>query len=781
MTDEAQTTLPTVLVIFGATGDLTRRKLVPALWHLYRNKQLPALFQVVGFSRQDLSDEDWQKQVRDILEESQVGEGAKLSEFIRLFSYRAGVFEDPNGYEKLATLLGKQDKQWHTCANKLFYLAVPPQFYSTIFDNLAASGLTEPCGPDEGWTRVIVEKPFGKDLETAQELDAKLGRLFKEEQIYRIDHYLGKETTRNILAFRFSNTFLDPSWNNRSIASMHVHFPEQAGIQGRGEFYDGIGALRDVGQNHMLQLLALFLMENPGAFDAESIRRERTKVLEALESLDDQDIVRRTVRGHYQGYRQIEGVAPDSKTETYFRVQTEVNLPRWRGMPIFLESGKALDQSKFEITVQFRHHTPCLCPSGQHYTNVLRYRVQPDEGVFMSFWVKKPGPKMDIEEKEFAFDYHQAYQKEEFVDAYVKLLLDAIAGDQTLFVSTDEITASWRFIDPIVRAWFKDAVPLVEYKAGSTRDQVAAKIPAPVLGHKDIGYVGLGKMGQNMVARLIEHQWNVVATDPIRQARAKTKAQGAKIVSSASAVIKSLAPPRLIWLMIPHQAVDEVLKEILPLLKEGDTVVDGGNSFYKKSVARAALLAKKKVHFLDVGVSGGPSGARTGACLMVGGERQVYKMHTGLFNDLSAAGGYDYMGEAGAGHFVKMVHNGIEYGMMQAIGEGFAVMRKSGQGLNLERVANLFNHRSVIESRLVGWLKDAYDQYGPELRQVSGTVAHSGEGQWTVEAAKELGVPVPIIEGALQLRMASQKRPSYTGQVLSALRHQFGGHDVKKQ
>jgi 6-phosphogluconate dehydrogenase len=231
--------------------------------------------------------------------------------------------------------------------------------------------------------------------------------------------------------------------------------------------------------------------------------------------------------------------------------------------------------------------------------------------------------------------------------------------------------------------------------------------------------------------------------------------------------------------MVPQQAVDAVLQEVTPLLAKGDTVVDGGNSPYKGSIQRAQDLEGKGIAFLDAGVSGGPAGARSGACIMVGGRKEVFQRFENLFRDLSAPGGFGYMGRAGAGHFVKMVHNGIEYGMMQALAEGFAVLQASSFGLDLTKTADLYNHRSVIESRLVAWLKSAYEQYGEGLRGISGTVAQSGEGAWTVEAAQALGVSVPVIEKSLEFRIRSQETPSYTGQILSALRHQFGGHDVK--
>jgi len=293
-----------------------------------------------------------------------------------------------------------------------------------------------------------------------------------------------------------------------------------------------------------------------------------------------------------------------------------------------------------------------------------------------------------------------------------------------------------------------------------------------------LGYIGLGKMGFNMVERLLQKGHDVVVFGRNEKVVKDIKKRGADPASSIQVLISVLPLPRIIWLMIPYQAVEGVLKELVPYLDEGDTIIDGGNSFFKDSMRRARELEEKNVHFLDVGVSGGPGGARNGACIMVGGEKAVYKKFKELFRDLSARKGYAYMGKSGAGHFVKMVHNGIEYGMMQAIAEGFAIMKASPFDLDLMNVAEIYNHRSVIESRLVGWLKNAFDEYGQDLEDVSGSVAHTGEGAWTVETAKELEIPAPIIEGALNFRIESQKNPSYAGRILSALRNQFGGHEV---
>jgi 6-phosphogluconate dehydrogenase len=297
----------------------------------------------------------------------------------------------------------------------------------------------------------------------------------------------------------------------------------------------------------------------------------------------------------------------------------------------------------------------------------------------------------------------------------------------------------------------------------------------------ELGYVGLGKMGFNMVEHLLEKGHSVVVFDKNEEAVKNISKRGAHAAGSLQAMIAALTPPRLVWIMVPYQAVDAVLRELMSLLQKGDTIIDGGNSPYKESMRRARELDSKGIDFLDVGVSGGPAGARNGACLMIGGSKNRFDHLEGLFRDISADQGYGHVGGSGAGHFVKMVHNGIEYGMMQSIAEGFAVMKASNFDLNLVRIAGVYNRKSVIESRLVGWLKSAFEEHGETLDDISGSVSQSGEGLWTVEAAKELGIPTPIIEGSFQFRVQSQKTPSYTGQIVSALRNQFGGHEVLKR
>lgn len=294
-----------------------------------------------------------------------------------------------------------------------------------------------------------------------------------------------------------------------------------------------------------------------------------------------------------------------------------------------------------------------------------------------------------------------------------------------------------------------------------------------------IGYVGLGKMGLNMIERMLEKGHSVVAFDVAEEARKRAENMGVQTAPTLKALADLLEPPRMLWLMVPHNAVDGVILEMLPAISGGDTIIDGGNSYFKDTLRRAEKITSMGVRFLDAGVSGGPSGARNGACIMVGGKKEDYEKLEALFRDLALDHGYAYVGSHGAGHFVKMVHNGIEYGMMQALAEGFHILKESDFDLPLTRVADLYNHGSVVESRLVGWLKDGYELFGEDLEKISGTVGHTGEGEWTARTADELKVPAPIIKGAFQFRVASEKNPGYTGKVLSTLRNIFGGHKAK--
>ena len=765
--DLKRTNMPTILIIFGATGDLMARKITPALWDLFSRGLLPERFEVVGFARREFSKEAFRDRTKEILDGFYAGKD--FNDLLSRVSYSRGNLENQGDYHTLAARLKEIDDVWGQCSNKLFYLAVPPELLEGIFNNLHASGLTIPCGGEGGWTRVLVEKPFGKDLETAEKLDLMLGEYFKEEQIYRIDHYLAKEMLQNILAFRFSNDIFENVWSNKFIESVDIRAWETLDLRKRGAFYEGIGAFRDFGQNHLLQMLAFIAMERPKSFGAGDVRNARTNLLQTLAIFSEDEVGWHTFRAQHEGYKDIEGVAPNSQTETYFRAHAYLEHPRWRGVKITIESGKVMAEQRKEVVVNFRHETPCLCePDGPHRQNHIVFRIEPEEEIKIQFWSKNPGFDFSQGARTLDFLYRsKEAPRVQYVEEYEKLLLDCISGDQTTFVGTQEIAAMWRYTDPIVRAWQKNIIPLETYKPHA--DEIihrAKKIDESSAIKKEIGVIGLGKMGGNILRRLESKGWRVCgvdAHDPIKK------------------ITDTLKSPRIVWLMVPHDKVDDVLfgkNGLADLLVPGDIVIDGGNSFYKDSITRASRLKEHEIHFVDVGVSGGPSGALHGASLMVGGEPAIFAKLKPLFRDIAAPISYQFFEGAGAGHFVKMIHNGIEYGVMQALAEGFTILKLADYKLDLERVADIYNHGSVIESRLVGWLQAGLCLHGEDLKDVSGKVAHTGEGAWTVETARELGIKAKVIEEALQFRIESEKNPTYTGKILSALREQFGGHSI---
>jgi glucose-6-phosphate 1-dehydrogenase len=381
-----------------------------------------------------------------------------IKHFIDHMYYEQGNFDEPQSYAQLSQRLKLIDDGFGQCSNKLFHLSIPPSLYESIFDRLANSGLTIPCGGDEGWTRVLVEKPFGNDVETAKNLDKKLGQLFNENQIFRIDHYLAKEALQNIMAFRFANSLFEPLWNHHHIDKVHIKLLEKIGMERRGATYDYIGALKDVGQNHILQMLALIAMDNPDSFDAVEIRNARAHILKHLRPMTPRNINQFAVRGQYEGYKTETGVREYSQTETYFRLETYIDTARWKNVPFYLESGKSLYETKTEIDIYFKNES-------EERQNVLTFRIQPDEGIKIRFWVKTPGFDMKVEPKTMKFKYADFQSLSVLPDAYEKVLFDAIMGDQTLFTSTDEVLYAWKYISTVISSW--NAVPLTIYKKGA--------------------------------------------------------------------------------------------------------------------------------------------------------------------------------------------------------------------------------------------------------------------------------------------------------------------------
>ena len=796
--------VPTVFVVLGVTGDLTAKKIAPALFNLHEKKMLPPKFEFVGVSRRDWSDDDLKEHIRAILHVKAPHASEKsINSFLKLVRYGKVRFDTLGDYEVLNDKLKMIDDKMGMCSNKLFYLSVPPQFYDQILLNLHKSHLTDPCSPEEGWTRVVVEKPFGSNEKTAKTLDEHLANLFKEKQIYRIDHYLAKEMLQNILAFRFGNNLFEHEWGNEIIEAINIKLYESIGAEDRGSFYENVGALRDVGQNHLLQMLALVTMDRPHGYGADSIREARAKLLEMLNIPSVAVAAKNSFRAQYDGYRNIKGVALKSDVETYFRIKGFLSGARWEGVPIAMESGKRLGKPQKEIEIVLRHETPCVCAGAIKHQNRIIIHLEPKEGITITFISKKPGHGLAFEERSLSFDFREDGPRSQYTEEYEKLILDCIAGDQTLFVSSEEIQAMWRFTDPFIEAWRRKLVPLRHYAPDSVAiaaeaaimdetERLRAHRPLPSI-NKEIGIYGLGKMGAGLARNFRDNGWRVVVGNRSLESVAKLEAEGFEGAYSLDEFVGKLGNPqsairnpqsKIVWLMVTAgKPVDDLLfgkNGLASTLKKGDIVIDGGNSFFEDSVRRAKLLEKKGIKFLDVGVSGGPVGARNGACMMVGGDKKTFEKLESLFAESSVRGGYAYFGEAGAGHFVKMVHNGIEYGMMQSIAEGFALMKKSPFKLDLEKIAHLYNHGSVIESRLIGWLESGFQKFGQELKDVSGSVAYTGEGEWTIKTGKKWKVKMPAIEDSFKFRVNSKRNPSYMGKILSALRNQFGGHSIEK-
>lgn len=463
----ARTPEPCSVVIMGATGDLTHRMLVPSLYNLAVDHLLPHGFAIVGFARQDKDHQDFRDDMREAVAKyaRYPPEPGIWDSFAESIFFQQADFGDLESYQRLAELLAQVDRDRGTNGNRVFYLATPPTVVSLIVEMLGKAGLVTPNHVGEHWTRIVVEKPFGRDLASAQELNAELLKVFHEDQIYRIDHYLGKETVQNILVFRFANGIFEPIWNRRYVDNVQITAAEDLGIDRRAGYYETAGALRDMVQSHMLQLLTLTAMEPPVSLDANGVRDEKVKVLRAVEPYDPDRVRQDVVRGQYGpgwvggkevvGYRAEDGVAPDSTTETYVALKVLVDNWRWANVPFYLRTGKRLPKRETEIAVTFKHAPLTLFKSEDSddmNNNVLSMRIQPDEGISLKIVAKAPGQTVQLQPVHMDFLYGSQFSKQSPA-AYERLLLDVMLGDSTLFTRKDEVEAEWAIITPILKAW----------------------------------------------------------------------------------------------------------------------------------------------------------------------------------------------------------------------------------------------------------------------------------------------------------------------------------------
>ena len=471
---------PCVLVIFGATGDLTHRKLVPALYNLAHEGQLPSSFAIVGFARRPKTNEEFRAELqRGVQEFSRFNpiNPAVWAALAQGIYYHQSEFADDKGYDSLGKLLEKIDGAHGTAGNRLFYLAAAPPDFTQIIQQLGARGLVNRGRDHHQSQRIVVEKPFGRSLDTARALNRTLASVFDERQIFRIDHYLGKETVQNILAMRFANEIFEPLWNHKYIDHAQITVAESIGVESRGGYYDNSGALRDMVQNHMMQLLSLVAMEPPASLEAEDIRDEKVKVLRSIRAITPAEAQRFALRGQYArgaiagkpvvAYREEPRVAPDSRTETFIALKLFLDNWRWAGVPFYLRHGKRLPKQIAEIAIQFRALPPVLfaAEGGQAapvQPNVLVLRIQPDEGIAIRMNAKAPGTAMTIQPVRMDFRYGGSTP-----DAYERLLHDVLVGDTTLFTRSDEAECSWAIMDAILEGWSSDTAPPVAYEAGT--------------------------------------------------------------------------------------------------------------------------------------------------------------------------------------------------------------------------------------------------------------------------------------------------------------------------
>lgn len=457
--------LPTSIVIFGASGDLTQRKLMPSLFNLFRKGRLPKQFRIVGYGGTAFTDDQFRAHLEEGIKEFASFEhtSEEWNNFASNLFYQQGRYDNPTDFEKLKSLLKKGEAG---SGNRIYYMATPPGVFPQIVDLLAQ---TDQLTEDDGWRRVVIEKPFGTDLESARRLNEQIHKALNERQIYRIDHYLGKETVQNILVSRFANTIFEPLWNRNYIDHVEITVAEQVGVEHRGRFYDQVGVLRDMFQNHLLQLVSLVAMEPPVSFDASALRNEKVKVLSAIQPMKEEDVPRKTVRAQYKGYREEEGVDPQSKTATYAALRLQIDNWRWQGVPFYLRSGKFLKEKLSQVTIEFKAPPHLLFPNAkEHMTpNMLVLYLQPDEGIHLRFEAKVPDTVARMRSVDMEFHYADSFGKTAIPESYERLLLDALNGDASLFTRADEVETAWALIDPIIEAWESQKKPAAFYEPGS--------------------------------------------------------------------------------------------------------------------------------------------------------------------------------------------------------------------------------------------------------------------------------------------------------------------------
>jgi 6-phosphogluconate dehydrogenase (decarboxylating)/glucose-6-phosphate 1-dehydrogenase len=798
------------IVVIGASGDLAKKKTYPSLLHLYDDNLLPEDFIIWGYARSNMSHHDLREKLRPFLEKSNVSADV-IDGFLGKCYYKSGnSYGDVEAYTNLNSEISAYESNVSNKSvnNRLFYFAIPPNVFAET-----GFAIKQSCVAKTGWTRLIVEKPFGRDLQSCDELLQSLSNNFEEEQIFRIDHYLGKEMVQNLLIMRFGNLWFDRLWDRNSIQCVILTFKEPFGTEGRGGYFDKFGIIRDIIQNHLLQVLTLLAMEPPtkidGADAGESIRDAKVKVLQSIAPITIDEVL----LGQYEGYTEDPTIEnKDSNTPTFAAIRCFVHTPRWAGVPFIFKAGKAMNERKAEMRIQFKDAPASEflfnsnCPR-----NELVMRMQPNEAIYMKSNVKSPGFATKLIQSELEVNYNTRYFKNTNVsseinpDAYTRLILDVLRGRSATFVRSDELRRSWAIFTPLLHKIERENIKpimyqrgtrgppgadaFIERKSGYIRNEdyifydgdvvrktaVEPAISPPVA---DIGVYGLAVMGQNFALNIASHGFSVcVGNRTLSKVDATLKRafQEGRLpmvgASSPEDFIQKLKRPRkVIMLVMAGKPVDDTITTLTKYMEKGDILVDGGNEYYPNSIRRARALKEKGIYFIGMGISGGEEGARLGPSLMPGGAKEAYEELEPILTSCAAqtVDGESCcarVGPIGSGNFVKMVHNGIEYGDMQLIAEVYDIL-KNVVGLDNESMSTIFNdwNKGKLESYLIEITaeilakEDDITGKGNVIDYILDKAGSKGTGKWTVQEAAEVSVAASVISGALDSRYISSRK-----------------------
>ncbi|KAL7563073.1 hypothetical protein ACA910_022566 [Epithemia clementina (nom. ined.)] len=811
------------VVVVGASGDLAKKKTYPSLLNLYDDNLLPKHTVIYGFARSKLSDEELRDRLRPYLAKTEHSSEV-VEQFLSCCFYQGGnSYGDLDAFEELKGKMESYEKdnvRGMKQHNRLFYFAIPPNVFSETALAIEEKAMQH---KDKGWTRLIVEKPFGRDLESFEELNKTLSQHFTEDHLYRIDHYLGKEMVQNLTVLRFSNIWFERVWNAENIKCVILTFKEPFGTEGRGGYFDQYGIIRDILQNHLLQVLTLLAMETPTVLEgpgaSKAIRDAKVAVLNAIQPIRMEDVV----LGQYEGYADDPSIEnKDTNTPTFATIHLRVHSPRWNGVPFIMKAGKALNERKAEMRIQFKDAPAAdfLFAGTPTPRNELVLRMQPNEAVYMKTNVKSPGFTAKPIQSELEVNYEQrffAHEKGSNPDAYTRLILDVLHGKHAAFVRDDELRRAWEIFTPLLHAIEQsDVRPLtypqgsrgppesdkfIEEKAGYVRNEDYVFYEGNVdrksegISEKqestdkidslyseedlcDVGLFGLAVMGQNFALNMAEHGFKVCVGNrspskvdlTVQRARDEGNLPlvGSKDVKDLVARLKK--PRKLIILVQAGKPVDDMVSTLARFMESGDVIVDGGNEWFPNSIRRAEFLEPRGIQFIGMGISGGEEGARHGPSLMPGGPRKAYDLIEPILKKCAAqvertgpcAG---YLGPVGAGNYVKMVHNGIEYGDMQLIAEVYDVL-KNLLNLSNEEMAEVFDdwNKSELSSYLIEITskilrkKDDQTKEGHVVDFILDKTGMKGTGKWTIQEAAEKGVAAPTMAGALDVRMLSARK-----------------------